>query len=151
MDKDNVVPNWTLYLRLWIGPTVLALVLAATACNALSNPESTLTPDNSTPTLIPTATPTPLPPFLPLSLPPLSTVIPQAAVTCTPLPDEQQVVDAIMGSRDVEHWVAHRFNGSFTAPDANEWVALVGNIGDDDEVRWVVVGKENGEWQLRGT
>jgi len=137
-------------LRIWTGLSVLALMLIVIACSAPSTPELTSTPAVSMPTPTPTATPLPILPTL-APLPPLPTILSQPAIVPTPLPDEQEVVDVILGSRSAEHWVAHRVGGSFTAPDADEWLALVGNIGDLDEVRWVVIGRMDDDWQLRAT
>jgi hypothetical protein len=46
--------------------------------------------------------------------------------------------------------MSHLVSGSFTTPDTDERLALVGNIGDDDEVRSVVVGQAGDGWQLLG-
>ena len=48
---------------------------------------------------------------------------------------------AVLGQGSAEHWVAHVLAGSFTAPGTDERLALVGNVGGHDEIRWVVVGQ----------
>ncbi len=57
-----------------------------------------------------------------------------------------------LGQMDGEHWATHIREGSFTAPGAVERLALVGNIGEQDEIRWVVVGQPEaaGDWRLLG-
>lgn len=150
---DKTTTRKTLNLCIWLGQSVLTLALAVSACTAPSTPGPTSTPpplDVSTPVPTWTATPPPVP-----ALPLLPTAVPQptatAAPTPTPFPDEQEIVDAVLALRGDEHWVAHRVGGSFTAPDVDEWLALAGNIGDHDEVRWVVIGQADDGWQLRGT
>ena len=83
-------------------------------------------------------------------LPPLPTAIPRPTVAPTPFPDEREIVDAVLELKGEQHWITHRVGGSFTAPDAGEWLALVGDIGDRGEARWVVIGQMDGKWQLRG-
>jgi len=82
----------------------------------------------------------------------LPTAVPVPVIPPTPLPDEQAIVDAVMGQGDAEHWAAHVSVGSFTAPGSDERIALAGNIGDGDEVRWVVIGRGEREddWRLLG-
>ena len=83
----------------------------------------------------------------------LPTVVPPPTPAPTPFPDEQQIVAAVLGrgSAEHEHWVTHIVSGSFTTPGSDEKVALVGNIGDDDQVRWVVVGQMDEGGVLLGT
>jgi hypothetical protein len=56
----------------------------------------------------------------------------------------------VLGAGTGEHWTGHLVSGSFTAPGADERLALVGNIGADDEVRSVVIGQTEGDWRLLG-
>ena len=150
MNRDKTTTDRMSHLCIWLGLSILALALMISACTASPTPEPTSTPPPpkvSTPTPTQTATP----PHIPI-LPLLSTTIPQpTAVAPTPIPGEQEIVDAVLELRGDEHWVAHRVGGSFTAPETEEWLALVGNIGDRDEVRWVVIGQTDEGWQLRGT
>jgi len=69
----------------------------------------------------------------------------------TPISELQKIVDAIREQKNTGHWIAHRSSGSFTAPESDELLALVSAIGARDEVRWVVIGREDDDWQLRGT
>jgi WD40 repeat protein len=61
-------------------------------------------------------------------------------------------VSTILGQGSAEHWAAHVLAGSFTAPDTDERLGLVGNIGDLDEIRWVMVGQPEAEsnWEVLG-
>ncbi|HDQ73973.1 MAG TPA: hypothetical protein ENN19_18035 [Chloroflexi bacterium] len=61
----------------------------------------------------------------------------------SPFPDEREIAQAVMGQEIGGYWVAHPVDGGFTAPGAIERLALVGNIGDENEIRWVIV--ERGE------
>ena len=60
-------------------------------------------------------------------------------------------MSAVLGQGSAEHWVTYPVTGSFTAPGADEALALVGNVGELDEIRWVVIGRPEGEWRLLGT
>ena len=106
------------------------------------------------------STPVPTPSFLPTVVPQTTPVPTLASVPTiasrptpvpTPFPDAQQVVDAILGVGTSEHWASYRVGGSFTARGADEQLALVGNIGDYNEVRWVVVAQVDESWRLIGT
>ncbi len=140
---------------IWLTVLALALTLTASACGSSGEPESTsspLSPDvrATTPAWVATysATSTLRPsPLAPAFLP---TVAPRPSVTPTPFPDEQEIVAAVLGRDDAVHWVAHLIPGSFTTADADERLALVGNIGDDDEIRWVVVGQVERGGRLLG-
>jgi len=145
---------------LWWGiMTSLAIALAVSACSAPATSAPTSTAEGppptwtatppATPTIPPTATPAPIL-TLP-ALPALPTVAPQPTVPPTPFPDEQAIVDTVVNMRGDEHWAAHRTDGSFTTAGAEEILALVGNIGDLDEVRWVIVAKTDAGYRLRGT
>jgi hypothetical protein len=92
--------------------------------------------------------PSPVPTLAPL--PSLSVIAPRSVVAPTPFPDEQEIVEAALGAGTGEHWADHLTSGSFTAPGADERLALVGNVGDYNEVRWVVVGQVGGTWRLLG-
>ncbi|MEA3397737.1 MAG: hypothetical protein U9R05_09785 [Chloroflexota bacterium] len=83
-------------------------------------------------------------------LPPLPTLVPRPTVAPTPFPDEQAIVETVLGTGASEHNAANLVSGSFTAPGADEHLALVSGIGDYDELRWVVVGQTDDGWQLRG-
>ena len=164
----------------WAGGLVLLLLLAAcsrplTHAHELT-PAALLSPDVLSPTptrtMVPPPTSTPPPPAptpsppaptLPLlptvvphptSVPPLTllpTVVSQPAPDPTPFPDAQEIVDTVLGMGTSEHWANYLVSGSFTARGADERLALVGNIGDHHEVRWVVVGQADDGWRLRGT
>jgi hypothetical protein len=129
------------------GALILALLLISCSTPTTSTPTPTPPPFTPTPTLTltPTATPIPIPTLTPLPLRPTAT--PQPVTTPTPVPNEQEIVDAVLGMRGV----AHRVDGSFTAPEADELLALVGGIGDRDEARWVIIGQTDDVWRLRGT
>ena len=94
-----------------------------------------------------TATPSP---------PPRATPTPLVTATSTPGPklatlgDEQAIVDAIAGGRAGDLWATLVTAGHFTAPDADEKLALVGNIGPEDAVRWVIIGTDGGNWEVKG-
>lgn len=111
-------------------------------------PVLTPQPAPLTPTVKPIPSPTPAAP-LP-SLLPLPTLVPRPAVAATPFPDEQAIVDTVLGTGASEHTAANLVSGSFTAPGADEHLALVSGIGDYDELRWVVVGQTDDGWRLRG-
>jgi hypothetical protein len=152
----------------WRWSSALVLVLVAVACGAPATPEISPTPSLAgTPTPAPTwtVTPTPIstpttPPLTPglneaeglAPLPPLPTLVPRpTAVVPTPFPDEQAIVEAVLGTGASEHNAANLVSGSFTAPSADEHLALVSGIGDYDELRWVVIGQTTGDgWRLRG-
>jgi hypothetical protein len=160
-------------LREWAGGLVLLLLLAAcsrplTHAYELT-PPALLSPDVLSPTPTwtmvppPTSTPPPPVPTLPLlptvvphptSVPPLTllpTIVSQPAPDPTPFPDAQAIVDTVLGTGTSEHWANYLVSGSFTARGADERLALVGNIGDHNEVRWVVVGQVGDGWWLLGT
>ena len=138
---------------------ILALVLVAHACGAPDEPEPDPTSPSPEASVAVTAslaweTATVPTPTLPAPTPVLvlPTVVPQPVAAPTPFPGEQGIVDAVLGQGAAENWVAHVLAGSFTAPGADERLALVGNIGDLDEVRWGVVGQAEveGDWRLLG-
>ena len=137
----------------WAGIGSLVLVMTIAACSASPSPAappvSTAPPTTPAPTLTATATPVPVPTLPPLQ--PLATITPQPDGTPTPFPDAVEIADAVMGLKGSEHWVAHRVEGSFTGPETEESMAIVGNIGDQDEVRWVIVGEAEAGRELRGT
>lgn len=115
----------------------------------------TLQPTLLTPTVKPIQSPTPSLPIVSTlvpspPLPPLPTIVPQPTPAPTPFPDEQAIVETILGTGTGEHWAANIVSGSFTAPGADERLALAGNVGERDEMRWVVVGRTDGGWRLRG-
>jgi WD40 repeat protein len=56
-----------------------------------------------------------------------------------------------MGTGTGKQWAHYVVEGSFTEPDADERLALVGNIGEYNEVRWVVIGQADDAWRLLGT
>jgi len=149
----------------WVGLAGLTLILAVlVACvpdaqgpgpTSFSSPTSLPT---DTPTSPPTWMATPFPTSVPpspvptlTSLPLVPTATPEPFVTPTSFPDEQGIVDAVLGIKDPEHWAIHRVSGSFTTAAAEEQVALVGNMGEQSEIRWVVVAKVGDTWRLRGT
>ena len=141
-----------------LGALLIAVALAACSTPQEAEPTPTSLPmdiptatPTSTATAAPTLTPTPTP--LPTYPPPtpLSTMVARPTAAPTPFPDEQDVVKAVLGTGNGDHWAGYRAPGSFTAPGAREQLALVGNIGDRDEFRWVVIGRAEGDWQLRGT
>lgn len=68
----------------------------------------------------------------------------------TPFPDTQQIVHAVLGIGTDKQWAHYAVDGSFTEPDAKERLALVGNIGEYNEVRWAVIGHTDDTWQLLG-
>ena len=111
-------------------------------------PVLTPQPAPLTPTVKPIPSPTPAAPLPPL--PPLPTLVPHPTVASTPFPDEQAIVDAVLGTGTSEHNAANLVSGSFTAPGADEHLALVSGIGDYDELRWVVIGQTGDGWRLRG-
>jgi hypothetical protein len=92
----------------------------------------------------PTPVPTPTP-----ALPPASVARPAPAPT--PFPDTPEIVDTVLGTGTSEHWANYLVSGSVTARGADERLALVGNIGGRNEVRWVVVGQGDAGWRLLGT
>ncbi len=134
--------------------TSLSLCIQACGQTETVSPESNPTPANET---IPSSTPTRVisPSFVavePTDVPTvevLPLVMPSPTLQATPFPDEQEVVRAVIRAdvnqesdvhlSESEYWVAHPIDGPFTAPGARERLALVGNIGDEDEIRWVVV------------
>ncbi len=142
---------------------MLAFVLLASACGGPDEPQVTESISPSPPAsveataslaletaTVPTSTlPVPTPTAAFPSVLPIFVRPPVAPVT---FPDEQEIVSAVLGQSSVEHWVAHLVAGSFTAPDANERLALVGNIGNMNEIRWVVVGETEtaGNWEILG-
>ncbi len=136
-------------LNLYVGSLLLALLLLVGCTDVtLPVPTSTVIPSASpttvaedTPTPTPTASPTPL------TLP----ILPAEAESPPALPDAETIVDAVLDRAPTAHWAAYRTRGSFTAPDADEQLAMVGMIGEDDEVRWVVVGEVEGEWAVQGS
>ncbi|MEE8389816.1 MAG: hypothetical protein V3S14_03335, partial [Anaerolineae bacterium] len=146
--------------RLYTWLIMLTLVLVAHACGTPDEPEtdsilsSPNAPATATASLVsetatvPTTSTLPAP-ALASALP---TVVPQPVAVSTPFPDEQEIVSAILGQGGADHWVTHVLTGSFTAPGADERLALVGNIGDLDEIRWVVIGQTEteGDWRLLG-
>ncbi len=135
---------------------IFVLVLVCSACQRSENQPAT--PPLRLPTGIPLATPylPPTPSPLPLSARPattsvyLPTSMPEPESAATPFPDEQGIVSAVLGEGNTGHWVAFPSPGSFTGPGADELVALVGNIGDADEMRWVVVRRTESGGQLPG-
>ena len=157
----------------WAVGLVLLLLLAA--CSRPLTHAHELTPATSLPPDVPTPAPTwtkALPPTptrtSPVSeltvLPPvvsqptpvptlvvLPTVVSQPTPAPTPFPDAQEIVDTVLGTGTSEHWANYLVSGSVTARGADERLALVGNIGDHNEVRWVVVGQAGEGWRLRGT
>ncbi|MCP4543081.1 MAG: hypothetical protein GY832_38705 [Chloroflexi bacterium] len=148
--------------RLYVWLMLLALASVVCACGAPDEPE--VTPIEPSPSAsveaiaslaletatVPTSTlPAPTPTSVLPSILPVFVRQPAAPIT---FPDEQEIVSAVLGQSSVEHWVAHLATGSFTAPAANERLALVGNIGDLDDIRWVVVGETEtvGNWEMLG-
>jgi hypothetical protein len=140
---------------------VLLVALMAHACGASDEPEPGSPSPSPSPdvSVAPTASPVRETPALPTPTPPatayalvLPTAVPQPVAVPTPFPDEQDVVEAVIGHGSAAHWVAHLTAGSFTAPGTDERLALVGNIGDGDEVRWVAVGQAEtgGGWEMLG-
>lgn len=120
-----------------------AINRAASFSDVVTRTVTCVVAPTSTPALVPSvSTPDPLPV--------LSAIVTQPAPAPTPFPDEREIVDAVLGVEANEHWTSHLVSGSFTAPGADERLALVGNIGDDDEVRSVVVGQAEDGWQLLG-
>ena len=105
-------------------------------------------PPVPTPATLPTAIPQPTP--VP-TLAALPTAIPQPTPVPTPFPDIPGIVGTILGTGASEHWASYLTRGSFTARGADERLALVGNIGDHNEVRWVVIGQGDEGWRLLGT
>ncbi|HET91363.1 MAG TPA: hypothetical protein ENN99_11595, partial [Chloroflexi bacterium] len=75
----------------------------------------------------------------------LPTVTPQPPAAL-PVFEEQEIAQAILEPGSTRQWATHILSGSFTAPGAKEWLGLVGNIGDEDEIRWAVVepGEDGG-------
>lgn len=81
----------------------------------------------------------------------------------TPFPDASDIVAAILAEEartagrtpepvlPGEKRAAFVTPGSFTTPGADERVALVAGIGAEDEVRWVIIGQVEGQWQIVGT
>jgi hypothetical protein len=55
-------------------------------------------------------------------------------------------VDTVADTGTGEHWVNYLASSSVTARGAGERLALVGNIGDHNEVRWVVIGQSDEGW-----
>ncbi|MCX7681760.1 MAG: hypothetical protein N2508_07330 [Anaerolineae bacterium] len=104
----------------------------------------------TTPSPVPVSSPSPSAPTPTSTSTYLPTATPLAQLTATPLPDEQDIVAAVLGVGSTDHWVAFPLSGSFTMPGAEEIVALVGNIGSADEMRWVVVRKTAEGGQLVG-
>ena len=96
------------------------------------------------PTTVPQPAAIPMPDVLP-------TVVSRPAPVPTPFPDEPEIVDIVLETGTSEHWASYVVGGSFTACDADERLALVGNIGDHNEVRWVVVEQTDAGGWLRGT
>lgn len=146
-------PRWRPVL--WL--IVLALVLAVHACTpskepeptALPSPEVAASPTSGLATFASGAptrrAPTPTSPVLP-------TVTPRSEAVATPSPpEEREIVNAVLGQGTGEHWVTYPVTGSFTAHGADETLAMVGNVGELDEIRWVVLGRPEGEWRLLGT
>ena len=89
--------------------------------------------------------------FLGVLGPPLATALSKPA----PIPDAEKVVKAVVAAdEDLTYpdsfWVAWPTPGAFTAPKAEERLALVGGIGKKNEIRWVVVGHTEEGWELRG-
>lgn len=134
----------------------LALIMVAPACKRVEVRPETLPPVQISP-------PSPMPPPVTPSILPavklaqptatsiyLPTTTPVVYPTATPLPDEQSIVAAVLGDGNAGHWVAFPLPGSFTMPGAEEIVALVGNIGNANEMRWVVVRKTDDGGQLLG-
>jgi len=116
----------------------------------------TFTPLPPTPTPTPTSVPVSVSATVPVEqvegVPMLHPIVtPEAVVVPTPFPDAGEIADAVLGRESTRHWVAHLTEGSFTAPGADERLALVGNVGAQDEMRWVVVGQAEEGWQLLGT
>lgn len=101
-----------------------------------------------TPATLPTAIPQPTP--VP-TLAALPTTIPQPTPVPTPFPDIPAIEGTVQGTGASEHWASYLTSGSFTARGAEERLALVGNIGDHNEVRWVVIGQGDEGWRLLGT
>jgi len=143
----------------WLAGGVLPLFLfLLVACGGRRTPGvtpttaalevQTPTPTRGVPTR-PAPTPTPTPLATPAAV--LPAVVSPPAPAPTPFPDAQEIVYAVLGIEAGKHWASHQASGSITAPGADEQVALVGNIGDYNEVRWVVIGQVDDEWQLRGT
>jgi hypothetical protein len=85
----------------------------------------------------------------------LPQVVSQPVSVPTPFPDAQEIVDAVVGTGTATdtglHWANYLVSGSVTARGADERLALVGNIGDHNEVRWVTVGQADEGWRLRTT
>jgi len=94
--------------------------------------------------------PTPVPTPTPLLPPPVAS---WPAPAPTPFPDAPEIVDAVMGTGrgTSAHWASYPVDGSVTARGADERLALVGNIGGSNEVRWVVVGRGDDGWRLLGS
>ncbi len=88
----------------------------------------------------------------------LPLVTPQPPASPFALPDGEvtAIIAAALGQPDQQHWVTHITVGSFTAPGADERIALVGNIGPNQEIRWVLIGREGDDaqalssWRLLG-
>jgi hypothetical protein len=141
---------------LW--PVALALILSAQACSAPPDAQDSVSAPPALPPTSGTSTPVDVeaqsitiastPASGPNCLP---TAAPVSSDTRVQLPDEQTIVSAILQQGNSEHWVAHVRSGSFTSSGMDEQLALVGNIGDDDDVRWIVIGRAGEDhWQLLG-
>jgi hypothetical protein len=147
--------------RLLLWPVVLALILLAQACSAPPDPQDAISapltvPPISSPPISSTVTPVDVETQSIASTPTpgvdyLTAAVPVSSDTAISLPDEQTIVSAILTQGNSEHWVAHVRSGSFTGARLDEQLALVGNIGENDDVRWVVIGRAGEDsWQLLG-
>jgi Tol biopolymer transport system component len=159
MQEEKRSVESALGRQLWVWPIVLILMLIMHACKA---PEGSAVEPSSPPSAIPAArptrtavasfvltetastfTPAPAQVFLP-------TAVPRPTATWAAHVEEPEIVNAILGQGITRHWAAHPLAGSFTESNAEERLALVGHIGDLDEVRWVVIERTEDRWQLRG-
>lgn len=155
-----------------LGAWMLILMLLSVCVQACSqtetvSPESSPSSTNETLETLPSSTPTRVisPSFVavePTDAPQIEVlplVTPSPTVQATPFPDEQEIVHVVQHAVDHAvvnqasesgHWVAHPIDGAFTASgaperEARERLALVGNIGDENEIRWVIVERVDGE------
>jgi len=94
--------------------------------------------------------------YFPSALPqPTQTASPQPDATLTPaptaLPNEKALLDALDHSGQFGAvWADYVTPGSFTAPEVEERLALVGGVPDGDgvSVNWLIARREKDQWKV---
>ncbi len=134
--------------RRWLWTSFFLLVAFVGGCTQVTLPVPSPSPT------VPEATSTPEPTLLPPTATPTPPALaPQTRAPAEPAldPAEREAIIAVVTGQALEgYWSAHGRVGRFTAPDVTEQLAMVGGIGEEDEVRWVIVGQTEAGWELRG-